>query len=189
MLSQVNRGTRSVLWHIRVIGRIRPHLDNATCARMVQALAISKLDYANSLLAGGPATVCDAQATDGAEYCGPLGLQESAMDSLHLGAQTATLAPSTLLYGAQARYPGRLRTQHRVCSGVPKGPPPEDGTKILTQICQSGQLDTPGPTKNTGDRAFAVCAPRLWNSLPANLRHSDSQSKLKTHMFSRHFID
>jgi len=39
------------------------------------------------------------------------------------------------------------------------------------------------PRTNTrlGDRAFPVAEPRLWNSLPSNLRHSD----LTLHQFRR----
>ena len=40
---------------------------------------------------------------------------------------------------------------------------------------------------NYGDRRFAVCAPRLWNSLPLQIRNSTTirhfKSQLKTHLF------
>ncbi|KAF7650577.1 hypothetical protein LDENG_00123460 [Lucifuga dentata] len=41
--------------------------------------------------------------------------------------------------------------------------------------------------KTEGDRAFAVMAPKLWNSLPSNLRFLDSvdsfKKQLKSHLF------
>lgn len=44
-----------------------------------------------------------------------------------------------------------------------------------------------------GDRAFSVAAPKLWNSLPSNIREANSlcsfKSLLKTHLFSMAFGD
>lgn len=43
-------------------------------------------------------------------------------------------------------------------------------------------------TKNYGDRAFSICAPRLWNSLPLSVRTSVStdvfKKRLKAHLFN-----
>ena len=43
-----------------------------------------------------------------------------------------------------------------------------------------------------GDRSFAVSAPKMWNSLPQNLRECTNfklfKKKLKTHLFSQAFI-
>ena len=42
-----------------------------------------------------------------------------------------------------------------------------------------------------GDRAFAKCAPLLWNDLPVDIKDSDSltcfKSALKTHLFKEYF--
>ncbi len=51
-------------------------------------------------------------------------------------------------------------------------------------------LHTPRSRLRTyGDRAFANAAPRLWNSLPTNLRSTDSEptfrAKLKTYLFKQ----
>jgi len=40
-----------------------------------------------------------------------------------------------------------------------------------------------------GDRAFSVAGPVAWNSLPAAVRHADSQRRLKSHFFSLCFND
>ena len=34
-------------------------------------------------------------------------------------------------------------------------------------------------TKTYGDRAFSICAPRLWNSIPLDIRKSNSVSTVK----------
>ncbi len=45
---------------------------------------------------------------------------------------------------------------------------------------------------NKGGRTFSYLAPKLWNSLPDNVRGSDTlslfKSRLKTHIFSQSFI-
>ena len=47
-------------------------------------------------------------------------------------------------------------------------------------------------TKTYGDKAFSVCAPKLWNSLPLDLRKSPSltgfKKGLKTYLF-RQFLE
>ena len=47
-------------------------------------------------------------------------------------------------------------------------------------------------TKTYGDRAFSICAPRLWNSIPLDIRKSNSVStfkkQFKTYLF-RKFIN
>ena len=52
MLPHVNQIVLGVYGKIKLINRIRRYLDESTCARAVQAVAISELDNANSLLAG-----------------------------------------------------------------------------------------------------------------------------------------
>ena len=54
----------------------------------------------------------------------------------------------------------------------------------------SNQLLLKVPSTNTvtyGDRAFSVAAPKLWNSVPYEIRSSESlnkfKSKLKTYLF------
>ncbi len=56
----------------------------------------------------------------------------------------------------------------------------------------SGLLVVPRIAKSTkGGRAFSYLAPKLWNSLPDNVRGSDTlslfKSRLKTHLFSQAF--
>ncbi len=57
----------------------------------------------------------------------------------------------------------------------------------------SGLLVVPRIVKSTkGGRTFSYLAPKLWNSLPDNVRGSDTlslfKSRLKTHLFSQAFI-
>ncbi len=57
----------------------------------------------------------------------------------------------------------------------------------------SGLLVIPRIAKSTkGGRTFSYLTPKLWNSLPDNVRGSDTlslfKSRLKTHLFSQAFI-
>ena len=54
MLPHISGTMQGVFGAIKNISRIRRYLDDNTCAGIVQATAISKLDYANSLLVGLP---------------------------------------------------------------------------------------------------------------------------------------
>ena len=51
----INNITQNYFYHLQCIRRIRSYLDDTTCAAVMQALVISRLDYANSLLMGLPA--------------------------------------------------------------------------------------------------------------------------------------
>ena len=46
-------------------------------------------------------------------------------------------------------------------------------------------------TRTCGDRAFSVCAPKIWNTVPLEIRQSSTVSlfkkKLKTFLFTRFF--
>ena len=51
----VNSIIRSANAHLQSLGRVRRYLDDATAAAAARALILSRLDFANSLLAGIPA--------------------------------------------------------------------------------------------------------------------------------------
>ena len=61
----------------------------------------------------------------------------------------------------------------------------------LSNPIKTGML-TPRRVKcSFGEKAFATCAPLLWNALPSNVRNAKSlesfKSGLKTHLFSSYF--
>ena len=61
MLPHISRTVQGVYGAIKNISRIRRYLDDNTRAKVVQAPAISKLDYANHLLVvvGGRSVLCE----------------------------------------------------------------------------------------------------------------------------------
>ena len=65
----------------------------------------------------------------------------------------------------------------------------------MRMLRSSSQLVLPEPKfnfKTYGSRAFSVCAPGLWNSLPLEIRMCDSidtfKRKLKTHLFKSSYF-
>ena len=63
--------------------------------------------------------------------------------------------------------------------------------RFLRSSCSLQLKTAPYKLKNYGYRSFSVQAPILWNSLPPNVRFSDSlnvfKSRLKTHLFIDYF--
>ena len=51
----IKNTTGTCVYHLQCIRRIPSYLDDTTCAAVMQALVVSRLDYANSLLTGLPA--------------------------------------------------------------------------------------------------------------------------------------
>ena len=64
--------------------------------------------------------------------------------------------------------------------------------RILRSSTQLLLLEPKSNRKTYGSHAFSVCAPRLWNSLPLEIKKCDSidtfKSKLKTHLFKSSYF-
>ena len=54
MIHQVNKTIKTCYFNIRNIGRIRWYISKDACKTLVQALVVSRLDYANALYIGLP---------------------------------------------------------------------------------------------------------------------------------------
>ena len=52
MSTQVTTLSRSIIYHLRNITRIRRFMDSDTCSNVVRSLVLSRLDYGNALLLG-----------------------------------------------------------------------------------------------------------------------------------------
>ena len=65
-------------------------------------------------------------------------------------------------------------------------------SKTLRSSEQKQLSVPPSRLKSYGDRSFCVAAPRLWNSLPADIRDQEKigsfKSKLKTYLFTKAFL-
>ena len=169
---------RSVNYHIRNIGKIRKYIDYDTCHAAARTLVLSRLDYFNSLL---PIIRLQKLQNNAARlihlkpkryYLSPL------LDELHwlpvhqrIVCKTAlimyktvsNISPYYLYLSLDLSEPKRegLRSQHN--------------------------LNIPRTFKKAGDQSFSVAGPRVWNSLPIQIRNSKStdlfKKQLKTYLY------
>jgi hypothetical protein len=182
---QVTSICRSANYHLRNIGKIRKYLTKESAETIIHALITSRVDNNNALLAGLPDTqinrLLKLQRTAGRIIlCVPKFEPVSTLSTLHWLPIRARITFKILLlvfkslHGLGPKYlsdllrpykPTRsLRSQQQDLLQVPKA-------RLVTG----------------GDRAFAVIGPKLWNSLPQDIKESNTvntfKMKLKTFLF------
>ena len=177
---------RSMYFQMRQIGRIRHHLDEATCTKIVMALVTSRLDFSNSALYG----IADHLLTK---------LQLAHNNAARLITKTKRHDHITPVMKSLHWLPVKFRSIFKNICMV--------HSVLYSKTCPSylqelvvlhapqrtlrsgtdGSLLTVPSTHRclaAGDRAFSVCGPRLWNNLPMSLRATQSaetfKKKLKT---------
>ena len=182
---------QSAYVHLRRIVAIRESLTLPTAEQLIHTFISSRLDFCNSLLAGLPkhtvqrlqkvqnAAACSLTRTKTSHHITPV-LHDLHWLPVNYRIQFKVLlltfkalhglAPSYIQDMLQYRHmrPGLRSSSSSHILSVPK-------TRLATY----------------GDRAFSSCAPRLWNSLPGELRDENDLSRfklqLKTHLFNLAF--
>ena len=176
--------------HLRRIAAIRTSLSLHTAEQLIHAFISSRLDFCNSLLLGLPQQslkrlqkVQNASArlltiTRSSEHITPILYNLHWLPVKYRIQFKILLLTFKALHGSAPSYirdlfqlrnlrPG-LRSSSSQILSVPK-------TRLVSY----------------GDRAFSSCAPRLWNSLPDELRDTTELSSfkrhLKTHLFNLSF--
>ena len=192
MKKHVNMVCRSAYFQLRQIGRIRKFLTIDATRTLVNALVTSKLDYCNSLLVGIPdCTINKLQQvqntaariitkTSRHDHITPV------LKGLHWLPVSQRIVYKTLIYTYKAlhdqcpQYIKELLTVYRPTRDLRSR---EALTLVLPQV----------RTATFGNSSFSHAAPRLWNGLPGPLRSAKSinafKKGLKTHLFSRYFIN
>ncbi len=188
--NHISNVTKTAFFHLRNIAKLR-NISVSDAEKLVHAFMTSRLDYCNALLGGCPASsinklqiIKNAAArvlTRSRKYDHITPVLQSlhwlhikfriSYNILLLAYKTLNdLAPAYLTNLLSRYNPNRwLRSQN------------------------SGLLVVPRIAKSTKEgRTFSYLAPKLWNSLPDNVRGSDTlslfKSVLKTHLFSQAFI-
>ena len=174
------------------IGRIRRYLTSDATKTLAHALVTSILDYCNSLLYGLPANhLAKMQRLENA--CARVITRTGRR--LHI---TPVLKDLHWL-------PVHRRIQFKILSHTYRA------MHHQFPVCLSDLLSVYRPTLSSqsestilltvprtrtvtyGDRTFTNAAATLWNSLPANIRNSDScikfQRQIKTFLFRQQYID
>ena len=191
METQVINVCKSTYYLLYNLRRIRKYFDQESMKLVVQALITSKLDYCNGLLFGMPDTLISKLQR----------VQNACAKLVYCQSKFTSTAP---LLRELHWLPVRQRISFKILLIVYKslcGQAPSYITELLQLKVQPHShslrssndillLQIPhSKTKITlGDRAFAIAAPKLWNSLPFEIRSSPSvnvfKSKLKSYLFN-----
>ena len=176
--------------HIYSIGKIRKYLTRASLETLVHALITSKLDYCNSLLSG--ASVAQIQR-----------LQRVQNTAARLVSGRRKFDHITPVLKELHWLPVAKRIEFKIALLVFKilhNLAPDYLTELITPYHPARDLRSAGqnllvvPPSSTSilDGVFSVVAPRLWNSLPQQIRDVDDinifKTKLKTLLFHRSYV-
>ena len=181
---------RGLYLQLRRIGQIRPYLSIDSTKKLVVAFVLSRLDYCNALLAGlSEEKIAKLQRIQ--NNAARLVLRKSKRDSvtallheLHwlpvsarIDYKVATLCHQCI-YGSETP----MYLKELIQPYVPRRSLRSNDSTLL--VVPRFSLQT------YGLRAFSVNGPKVWNSLPIELRQTTSylsfKKHLKTHLFISH---
>ena len=191
MVDHINTVCKTALMHLHNIGRIRKMLSKETCEQLVHhALITTKLDYSNAILYGLPDVHLKKLQR----------LQNIAARIVTLTPRRAHITPVLI---ELHWLPVRERIMFKVCLMVYKclhGVAPTYLDELLVRRppvngLRSASVTTLVVPRHRSDfecRAFGVCGPKLWNSLTAATKNTDSlddfKKKLKTELFRKAYF-
>ena len=190
--THINKTCQSAFYYIYNIRRIRKFLSFEAAKTLVQALVISRLDYCNSVLYGIPAIHTNKLQR----------VQNAAARLLTNKPRYSHITPVMVdLHWLPVRFRIILKVILFTFKAV-HGTAPTYITNLLSFKQSRYNLRSVGnntlarseikSAKTTGDRAFAVAAPLLWNALPPSLRAIDNitsfKKQLKTHLFRKAYF-
>ena len=169
--------------------RIRKYLDKEPAATLIHAYITSKLDYCNSLLVGMPKfqlqrlqyvqntaarVVCQGRKYD---HITPM-LQELHWLPIHY--RTVFKIILTVFKCLNTDAPEYLKSKLHY----------RQYSRSLRSVSNKLLEEPRSRTKTYGDRASSNIAPRLWNSIPNDIRHimniQTLKTKLKTYLFKKY---
>ena len=188
MLSHVNNICSSSFYYVYNIRRIRKYLSHRTATSLIHAFITSKLDYCNSLLYGLPTIHVNK-------------LQRVQNAAARLVTNTCYICHITPILKDLHWLPVNYRIEFKIVLLTFKclyGLAPQYLVDLIAVAAQSrynlrsrnATLLVPANAQclpTLGDRAFQSAAPKLWNSLPAEIRNGQSLTSfkraLKTYFF------
>ncbi len=177
---------KTSFFHLRNIARLRPMLSFPVAERLINTFVFTRIDYCNALLAGASkATLNKLQVVQNSaariltrtrmrDHITPV------LESLHWLPVSFRVDFQILMLTYKALH--GLAPQYFSELLIPYTP-----TRDL-HSSETGLLTVPlTRLRSMGDRAFSSLAPKLWNSLPIEIRQAKTlstfKSRLKTHFF------
>ena len=173
--NHISHVTKTAFFHLRNIAKLRNMLPVPDAEKLVHAFMTSRLDYCNALLGGCPASSINKLQV----------VQNAAARVLTRSRKYDHITP---ILQSLHWLPIKFRISYKILLLTYKalnGLAPAYLTSLLPRYNPSrslrsqnaGLLIVPRIAKSTkGGRAFSHLAPKLWNSLPDNVRGSDTLS-------------
>ena len=183
MKEQVTSLCRSSDFHLRKIASIRPYLSDESTAQLVSSLILSRLDYCNSTLSGLPSSSLN-QLQKVQNNAARLVLRKRKSDHVTPLLEKTTLAPCWGPYPQQ-----NCHTSFQALWEFSSSVPFRTASLLPTLSNSSFQQWETVESPQNWNRSFHFQAAKIWNSLPTNVRISQSLSSfnLKTHLFKERF--
>jgi hypothetical protein len=191
MVEHIAAICKSGYYHLHNIALIRKYLDKDSLTTVIHAFVTSRLDYSNCLLYGLPKSKLrrlQLLQNSAARLIAGTSRRESitpVLQQLHWLPVEQRIKFKVILFvykalhGSAPDYIAALLQEHRPCRMLRSSE-----SRLLTQH--------PYRLVTAGGRAFQICAPKLWNSLPRDIRDSTSKdilkSRLKAFLFKEAFI-
>ena len=188
---QVTKVTRGAYFHLRRIGKIRCHLDQPTCVKIICSTVTSRLDFHNGLLTGVPgASLNRIQLVQNNAARLITGTRKSAhitpiLSQLHwlpvkhrITYKILTIIHHAIHTPTAPAYMKDLFTIYRP-------------TRSLRSSSDPWKLSIPRVLRKYGSNSFPVMGATLWNALPFTIRQPVSfgifKSEVKTYLFRKAF--
>jgi hypothetical protein len=184
---QISNTIKSAYFHLRRISKIRHFIDTDTCAKVVHSCVTSRIDYHNGLLTTVPNTkVKKLQMVQNNAACLVTGTRRDVhiqpiLQQLHWLPLKQRITYKVLSFVHQSIHSDTAPQYMREL--LPYYRP----SRNLRSADESLSLAIPRFHKRLGELSFPAIGARLWNSLPAKIKHVQSQklfrSHLKTYLF------
>jgi hypothetical protein len=188
--SHINKVTKTAFFHLRNIAKVRPFINQNDAEKLTHAFISSRLDYCNSLFADLPKKTTERlqliqnsaarllTKTKRREHISPV------LATLHWLPVTFRIDFKVLLLTYKAlNGQGPSYIANSLTNYTPARTLRSSDTGLL-QVTRSSH-------KKIGDAAFVNYAPKLWNTLPINIREAKTldtfKKQLKTFLFTKAF--
>ncbi|KAK6178617.1 hypothetical protein SNE40_013367 [Patella caerulea] len=184
----INSVTHSCYQQLRKIGQSRAYLTEEATSSLVRCLILSKLDYANALFYGLPDYLLNKLQT----------VQNCAAKLVKRKKKYDHVTPLLRdLHWLPVQYRIIFKINMMTYKALHNKAPDYikemiikyNPNRNLRSTSHNLLTEKRSKLKRSGDRAFSVSAPKLWNVLPETIRLSKTmdifKTKLKTHLYNQ----